>query len=228
MRLLGACVALLALVVTGLTQTPPLAQAPPQVEFDQVLTLLHAMPADPGLKKSAASALREVVQAGWDLPLNVHSYLDRAGQLAPGEANDALRILTRGLEAGLSVDRLLSRALLGWRRERPWGEILGELSFRLGMLLAAQEVVMEVRVAVEICPATIREVVAEVGWAVADHIAEGGSPADGAGMTSRVRSSLSNLRSVAPCERTVDAVLEALTPDMVAGIVARALAQEGR
>ncbi len=226
MRLFGVWVAVLALAVFGL------AQSPSEVGLDHVLELLRAVPVEQTLRQATASALRDAVPAGRASPQVVYRYLEHVRELPSVDAATALEILQMGLQQGLLMDRLLNEALKGWAMSRSWDDILDVLELRLKLLLSAQDAVtglrMGLHVTVEICPTTLRHVVLEIGWAVGDYIVQGGSPADTAGMTTRVRERLTRLRGAAPCERTVDAWLEALTPELVPGIVAGAPAQEGR
>ncbi len=218
-----------ALCLLGLSGV---AQVSPQVSLEDALSLLQAMPVEQGLRQATVFALREAVATGRASPREVYRYLEHAQELPPAEAAVAVGILKTGLENGLLVDRLLNKALQAWERRQPppppWEEIRAELELRLSLLLSVQATVTALRFEVEICPITLRQAVLEIGWALGDHIVEGKSPDDLAGMTSRVRDRLVRLRGAAPCARTVDALLEAVSPELIGEVVSRALAQRRR
>ncbi|MFO8034994.1 MAG: hypothetical protein R6U88_07585 [Candidatus Bipolaricaulota bacterium] len=217
MKLLGA------LAFVGLLALCGLAQSHAEVDLGDVLELLETIQADKEVKQVTVTAIREFVPAGRASPEELCNYLDRV-QLLPSEgASEALQIISSGLEQGLLVDRLMNEALKGWAMSRSWEDIRDVLELRLVFLSHAQEAVAGLSVEVELCPDTLRQVVLEIGWATSDHIIAGESPEDADGITSRVERGLTHLRRTALCENTVDAVLEALTPELIQSIATRAL-----
>jgi|GEM_PF-6584695 len=222
MKILALSLALLALLL------PATAQQSSERHLDEVLELVRGMPVEQSLRQATASALRDAVPAGRASSEVAYRYIGRARQLSADDAATALQILRAGLEGGLLVDRLMNEALKGWAMDLSWVEISGVLELRLEFLLAAQEGIGALQLDVEVCPQTLRLAILEVGWAASDHVLQQESPEDVAGMTSRVAERLVRLRGAAPCQGTVDAVLEALSPELVGQLAARALAQKER
>jgi len=205
---------------------PASAQQGGERGLDNVLELVRDMPVEQSLRQATASALRDAVPAGRASPEVAYRYVSLARDLPPAEATSALQTLRAGLEGGLLVDRLMNEALKGDAMSLPWDQIGGVLELRLAFLLAARSEIGELQLGVEVCPQTLRQATLEVGWAASDHVLQQESPDDVAGMTSRAAERLVRLRGAAPCPDTVDAVLEALTHELVGQIAARALAQK--
>lgn len=197
--------------------------------IDDVLRYLRGMPVSQEIRATLVGPMEQALRGGRATPMVTLTYLEHASELPRAQMEQALEVLVAGHQAGLLMDPLMNNALKLWAMRRPWSDINEELGLRLRILLSAQDLMVARRarstVALQtaICAVTQAMGVQEVGWAIGDHIATGMDIEDTDAMVVRARERLLRLRGMAPCVDTVDALLEALSPELVRDIVARAV-----
>lgn len=197
--------------------------------IDDVLRYLRGMPVSQEIRLTLVIPMEQALRAGRATPMVTLTYLEHASGLPRAQMEQALEVLISGHQATLLMDPLMNKALKLWAMRRPWSDINDELHLRLRILLSAQDLMVSrqarstVLLQTASCAVTQAMGVQEVGWAIGDHIATGMDIGDADAMVVRARERLLRLRGMAPCVDTVDALLEALSPELVREITARAL-----
>lgn len=207
--------------------SPVVSQASP----DEVRDAMRAVPAARELKEAILPLLDVAMDAGRVTPGVAVLFLREMGRLGRSEAEAMLTLLLQGLRGQVPLNKWMNEGLKPWRMPRPpsWQDVLEQLELRMRLLLATRSALAGAGLQEAVRnDCAFGEVLAEVAWAVGDFlVSEGRDPADSGALEQFVRGRLLRLRGTLVAA-ALDPLLDALSPEMVAGIVAEAFAPQRR